>query len=827
MSLRSVTLELSLKPFGDPREDSVRATCAKLFDQWRPLLDRAEQCSVLLWCADGSELLDYRADPAATFEWAYWIGGANPRHKVAGDPDRVGLHQRSYRYLDDPPELTYGWLARLVAILKQTGGERLGKPIRVGETFDPGPEFARSAFKYERHNEICSGTTMGQGSFVCAYATLHADDVPYAGFPDGIPEGTPFGTFLGRQAQHFLTDLGFDYLWLSNGFGFGLETWALRGALFDGRTFDHERREEVRDKVLAFWHAFRAECPSFPIETRGTNLSTGIDLASDGVPLRDIYRGGFGLEPPPNSPWAAINGDFGLELVGWMSHIAELPGDGYPFRFYTHDPWWANSPWLDRYDREPHDLYLPLSVCRLDQHGQPHRPTCLEFLTADDSWGRLPDVVPREVSAHLLAAWDTGPDQPGPVVWVYPFDEYHDLVFGPQPALDEVFFGDWYLRGAVNCGAPVNTVISTGNLLSAARERPEVWLQSILISPVPTAGSAWAATLLELVRAGGRVVIYGPLTRAGDDWLDALRLDRAAPLAGELALDLRLTRDRLHPSLECATLLHPALFSGGGLDAVARDGARVLADVEQSGQHRAAAVIAEHDDWQGGRLAWVRGTVSCDPERVGGHLLVPYNVDRSCRGERLLGLVLAELGCEVLFEKSVPDGSRDWTAAAIPAPGWPLTCISRHRNAFFFAGYTPVTTVATHYRMPAGAPLLHGHEAVLVEGRAVYHMPRAWRRECRVFVEQESGEVGCRVRSTSESIDVNRRLLVTGLRDAVLRFFHEPGTAASVKLLSRPVWPYLTGDFLTAEVRSDRLGEYHELRGLSGDLLLSWWVDED
>ena len=31
----------------------------------------------------------------------------------------------------------------------------------------------------------------------------------------------------------------------------------------------------------------------------------------------------------PNSPWAALNGDFGLELIGWMSHIAELPGDPF------------------------------------------------------------------------------------------------------------------------------------------------------------------------------------------------------------------------------------------------------------------------------------------------------------------------------------------------------------------------------------------------------------------------------------------------------------------------------------------------------------------
>lgn len=137
--------------------------------------------------------------------------------------------------------------------------------------------------------------------------------------------------------------MGFDYLWLSNGFGFGMETWSTTGAVFDGKDFDVTRFDDAKEKILEFWRMFRAECPDFRIETRGTNLSAGIDLATDGVPLKDIYEGGFNLLPPPNSPWAALNGDFGLELCGYMSRIAELPDERYLFRYYVHDPWWANS----------------------------------------------------------------------------------------------------------------------------------------------------------------------------------------------------------------------------------------------------------------------------------------------------------------------------------------------------------------------------------------------------------------------------------------------------------------------------------------------------
>ena len=137
--------------------------------------------------------------------------------------------------------------------------------------------------------------------------------------------------------------------------------------------------------------------------------------------MREIYAGKFNLEPPPNSPWAALNGDFGLELAGYMSRIAELPaGQGFPFRYYVHDPWWLNSPWLDRYGREPHDIYLPLSIGRINGRGQVETPESVAFLTIDDSFGRMPDKCPNEVIPHILAALEDAPDRPGPLVWVYP-----------------------------------------------------------------------------------------------------------------------------------------------------------------------------------------------------------------------------------------------------------------------------------------------------------------------------------------------------------------------------------------------------------------------
>ena len=807
MAFRSVTFELSLKPFKDTSEATMDGVCRRLFTQWLALSRQAESMAVMLWAADGSEILDYQGRLDATFEWSKWQGVANPHTTFTGkDPSRASIHHIPRLYLPDPPEFTYGWLQRLVVRLKAIGTEITGLPVRVGATFDPGPEFALSSFKYARHPEICMGDTMGKGSMVCCYATLAGDRRPYAGFPEGIPEGTAFGAFLGRQAQHFLTDLGFDFLWLSNGFGFGLETWGLKGALFDGRRFAADRGAEVREKSMRFWRTFRAECPTFPLETRGTNLSTGMDLSSDAVPLREIYDSVPHLLPPPNSPWAALNGDFGLELIGWMSHIAEIPGERFPFRFYIHDPWFLNSPWLDRYQREPHDIYLPLTVSRLDAAGRIQVPTDLKLLTVDDSWGDLPDQVPNEVIPHLLAAREAAPDAAGPLLWVYPFDEYHAMTFGEPPRLEEVFFGDWFMRGAVNYGLPLNTVVSTRIAAALVQREAAGLAESILVTPVPDAGSVWDVALAVAVERGARVLLYGPLSRAGAWLRTALGLALAEPLEGEFELTVPPGGD----ACQYATALrHHGLFSAGGLGETAAESgvSTALATARRGGAERVVMAAA---DLGAGKLAWVRGTVSCDPQKVGGHLLVPYDAAQAFPAEALMRRALASFGWDLVHEKG---------AASQPGP---MLCVSRHRNGFFLAGYSPDTTVATQLRMPQGIPLLSGLDTWIVAGRARYAMPRAWFRECRVFIEQEdNGPVSCRVRYSGFPT-IRRRLEINGLRGARLRFFHEPGSEGGIELTRNAAVPCLEAETVAYRVVTDRLGTYVQAEAVTGQLMISW-----
>lgn len=803
--LRVVTLEMSFKPFKDGFSPAnVEKVCRELFRQWDALTRHAERIQIMLWTSDGSEILEFTGELDTEMAWAMYIGGANRSHTFQYDPKREALHARHYDYCANPPKLTYRTYAAVIAALKRIGGELTGKPVAVGATFDPGPEFAKSRFKYEWHPEVCLGASMGEATMVCCYAHLKGDTRRYAAYPAGIPDGLPFGTFLGKQSKLFLAAMGFDYLWLSNGFGFGMETWGVKGAVFKGDRFDPARRHECGEKNLEFWKLLRAELPTTPIETRGTNLLTGTDIGGDGVPLRAIYRGGFNLQAPPNSPWAALDNDFGLELTGWMSHIAELPADNrsFPFRYYIHDPWWLNSPWLDRYGREAHDIFLPGAVSRMEADGSVQIADHLNMLTVDDSLGDMPVRVPNEVIPHLLECRRTAPDQAGPLLWAYPFDEYHDHAFGADAAVEEPWFGDWLIRGAINEGLPLNTVVTTTNFLRIADATPAAVAGRILVTPVPRAGDPMDARLRAWVAAGGKALLYGPTANASAELRALIGVAAAAPISGECQISLALADDR------CAEpaprrVKHREMLNCGGCGEVATD-ARVLATLVKGEERRAAATVNRRVEWNGGAVAWVRGTNAT--EYRNGHHPTPDSPAESFPVDRLLRLALVEFGWSLRAERRSPG-----------QPG-PTVTIHRSGNGWWFAGLTRSTNVPLRLRGPEGAPMLLGHEAWIEDGHALYHLPRAWRRECRVFVDQaQAGEVAC-VEGTHEQMGTIRRFWVKGLKDATVTIYPEEGRTA--KVLVDPVWPFFMGHPVEHTVEDG--GRRIVCRHVTGNLGVIW-----
>ena len=76
MSLKKVSLEVSLKPFCfDMTDNGFAATARKIFRQWENLFS-GKQLQLMFWTADGSELLDYSGNMDDAFEYARYVGCA-------------------------------------------------------------------------------------------------------------------------------------------------------------------------------------------------------------------------------------------------------------------------------------------------------------------------------------------------------------------------------------------------------------------------------------------------------------------------------------------------------------------------------------------------------------------------------------------------------------------------------------------------------------------------------------------------------------------------------------------------------------------------------
>ncbi|MFW6154724.1 MAG: hypothetical protein ACOC95_05860 [Planctomycetota bacterium] len=794
-----VTLETSLKAFLDLSDAGITATCTRLWTNWEKLIDRAETVAVLLWTGDGSEIFQWRGMMDDAVPVAQSIGFCNYKTPGAFPPDN-----RHYRvnaavpYVDNPPTVTYADLKRIIAELRAVAKALYDLDILVGATIDPGPEFVENDWKFVNHPEILTPDGPrrfpNMMHFLTHQSRFHADDLVYAAFPDGLPEGLPLGTFLGRQFAHAAKTFSYDYIWLSNGFAYTHCPWGFRGELFVGDRFLPEKADGQRKLANTFWKDFRAEC-DLPVEVRGTNFSVGMDLSSDGCSHVDINRIGKLEVMPTNPPWGSRA--LGMEMITYLTRIAKTPTARIPFRFYLNDPWFNSTPWYDYYGRETFDLYVPMSVARLNADGTVGAPTDLALLTIDTERGELLTDQANESIPHMIRAVDERADAAGPVVWVYPFDEY-DAVLKKEPEkLGHLFFGDWFMVQLANAGLPVNTVCGSDvfvNLAKAGRLPDATY-----IAPVPAGDWAYEQHLLDLVKRGGRVMLYGALAGASPAVRRALGVKLDEPLEGDFSVKVRLTEDRfarppqpptgmdafgasigMREAVEAETpdpgkrpLRHRGLISGGGLRAVVNDWADPAVQVVASRKRRkrAYAISRTRTSWKGGRLGWIRGTVSFDPFKnmLEGTPDQPWNVRRPDDWARRM---LAEFGLDIIQER-LDEGTR--TANVF---------IKRWKGAWVFVGHKPNTTARLWVKTADGAPVFPESETPLRDGYAGDCFGKTLNAEVRCFVKMRDGIVQAKEMPTLAH--GRRQLSLANLDHATVTIYPDPValTDGSLKLTS-------------------------------------------
>ena len=795
-------LELSLKPFKQLDIPYIEGVCEKLFYDWCKLIDKSESLAVMLWTADGSEILEYAGNLSDTFDYCDLIGIGNPTKKPPySDFDKNRLHVRPVHYREDGVrfDFTYGNLKDIIDALKRVGKRVMGKDVSVIETFDPGPEFANSDFKYRRHTEICKGNIMGKNQWLHCASTLHAEDRKYAAYPDGIPEGTHFGEFLGKQLVCLCRDVGFDGIWLSNGFGFSLGSWNWKGEVFDGEKFNLDSFDDVRNSINEFWKHFTAETGDMLIETRGSNLSAGMDISAHGCPVDDIY--GYNMLTPPNSPWAALNSRFGLELCGFLSRISEMSKNGYLFRYYTHDPWWNNSPWFDRYGSMPHDIYLPLALARMDENGKVTKPFGVNFLSADDSFGDMPEKCPIEVIPHILQAFNDYSDAPGLVTWLYPFEDYCSYAL-KKGMPHRIFMDDWFIESAIEQGFPINTVVSDK---SFEKTDVSVYKDTVLVCPVPFEGSKLEKCVLKAVENSIPVILFGNTDKAGEKIRKLAGVELSDPIEGELEMHESIIKDVFTDVPLSHTLKHISLVSDGGIrEVIASDSpceqkAYVTAP---DGKTRAYLTFNPHK-----KLVWMRASFPHEPS-INGSLPKVVGGDVQFQPTLLMRAALDLFGISIRF------------TTASPADKLPLNLWSAKENGLFMTGFAKNTAVSLNMSMPRGVPVPVGMDAVIEKDSGRFISMPWCHNLCRVYVKQsERSTVSCRRATAGTNMMSKERLAVMGLKNADVTFVPPP----NVNVRASREYEANADCFSPSRVNPDGSVTFENI---SGDLYI-FWIDKD
>ena len=90
------------------------------------------------------------------------------------------------------------------------------------------------------------------------------------------------------------------------------------------------------------------------------------------------------------------------------------------------------------------------------------------------------------------------------MVLVYPMREY--TTTGDDQMLREMYFGDVFVKEAINNGFPLATVVSTDNYM---KHSDELYSECILVVPAALENDAVKAKLANYARSGGKIITYG------------------------------------------------------------------------------------------------------------------------------------------------------------------------------------------------------------------------------------------------------------------------------------------------------------------------------
>lgn len=735
--LSSVTLGLSLKPFRDKSIEFISSKINELFSIWMPIIKEVRTIWLNFMIGNGDLVLCWDGNPHSEFEWDHYKGHNNP--KYAGYKfNPIPLRD----YTENWIHFTYEDLKSIFDMFKEIGKERFNLDVKISVNIEPGPEFSESRFRYIEHPEILEYQGGGHGRSIPFNAQFRQDRKRYAGYPEGIPEGEPFAKFMGKQIKEFANFMGIDGVSFSNGLGFGTHPWSLIGHNFDGEKFNIIDVQKEAIEIEKFWKLVRYSVPDITITAQGTNWPVGVDISAKCVPIKNVYN--YLSRPLSTTVSVFFNDSLGFAMASYLSRVA--PANSFDFGYYFLDPWYPQDAWEDfPYDHQAFDIYCPLSAGVINREGKITVAENIGISAINDDDGDFCEQDVYEVIPHIRKAIIDRPDSPGILVWLYPFDEYHLCIEKIPESINNLFFWDCFTASSIDNSLPLNTVISSSNF---NQDIFKVLDNSILYTPVPLFGSSYTKDLINFVEKGGKVILYGSILCTDEIIKDLLNLKVGEGIDGELELSIN---NKLIPSSEREIISHYSNISGGPiveeLTNINDPYTHILVEARKDGKRKIYSLVRELPNWNGGRVVWIRGTL---PFTLKGENIVYNNLTPTKIPVSLLKL----FGYEIT---QFPDEPRI------------QIFVSKKRNAYIFSGYEPDNSVELRLRFPDGAPIFFNYTVPIREGNAIYHLPKAFHEECRIFVKQDSGKIKCRRTLRHEFTEDEIEL--SGLENAELTFY--------------------------------------------------------
>ncbi len=114
-----------------------------------------------------------------------------------------------------PQPLNYSQLKNIFAQFRSEG-QRRGLNVKIFDGIEPGREFTVQPWKFAKHPEVVVDNIFRD---INLQAPLGADPTAYAAYPQGIPQGTIAGDFIINQTGRYVSDMGLDGIYSTNGFG--------------------------------------------------------------------------------------------------------------------------------------------------------------------------------------------------------------------------------------------------------------------------------------------------------------------------------------------------------------------------------------------------------------------------------------------------------------------------------------------------------------------------------------------------------------------------------------------------------------------------------